>query len=204
MHHHAGRFVNDHQARVLIDDVQRDVLGDNLALIAGTVHDHADHVAGMHAVVALDRAATHADALGLGRILHAVAAGALDALYQILIDAQQHLSWLHHIVVVLPVVAPVLGEVGLTIVILNLVAACFQTLVKQFVVQRHDASVFLFVLVRLFVLVLFLVLVFVRFLVLVFSLLGSLLFAFLLGAGLGLLQFLLIGLLGILVVGLVD
>ena len=137
VHDHAGGLVDDHQAGVFIDDVQRDVLGDDFALIAGTIHHHADDVTGVHAVVALDRTAVHSNALCLSGILDAVAAGALDALYEVLVDAQQYLARLHHIVVVLPIVAPVLGKVGLTVVVLNFVAARLQFVVEQLVVQCH-------------------------------------------------------------------
>ena len=131
MHAHSCGLVHHQQVVVLIDDVQRDVLGDNLILVARTVHHHRDLIARMHAVVALDGAAVHADALCLGGVLDSVARRSLDALHQVLVYAQQHMSWLHHIVVVLPVVAPVLGEVGVAEVALYL-----ESLVVEYVLVK--------------------------------------------------------------------
>ena len=70
---HASGFVDHEQFVVLIDDVERNVLSHDFVLVARTVHDHADDVARMDAVVRLHGPSVHADAFGVGGILDTVA-----------------------------------------------------------------------------------------------------------------------------------
>ena len=115
VHTHAGRLVHHKQFGVFVNDVQRDVLRHDFVLIARAVHHHADDVTRMHAVVRFHGGAVHADALRLGGVLNAVARRSLDALDQIFVDAQQHLTLLYFIAIVFPVIPPALiGKVGVT------------------------------------------------------------------------------------------
>lgn len=73
VNYHTGRLVDDHEVVVFVYDVEGDVFGGDVVLVARTVHHHGDDVAGLHTVVALHGPAVHMDEASLGRLLYAVA-----------------------------------------------------------------------------------------------------------------------------------
>ena len=73
MDHQSGRFVDHQDVIVLIDDVERDIFGDDFKFISRTVHDHLNNIAGFYAVVALDGFSVDDDAPCFGSLLHPVA-----------------------------------------------------------------------------------------------------------------------------------
>ena len=54
VHHHVGRLVDDGEVLVLVEDFERDVLGDRHGCVGSGRHD-ADLVAGAHLVAGLGR-----------------------------------------------------------------------------------------------------------------------------------------------------
>ena len=96
MDHHARRLVHHKQVIILIDDVERDVLGNDFGGVTRTVHHDLHHIAGTHLVVRLLGLAVDQDVSGIGSILYAVAACAYDTVHQELIDAQRSLSPVGH------------------------------------------------------------------------------------------------------------
>ena len=85
-----ARGLIDHQeVFVLVDDVQRDILGDDLQLTARTAQLERDDLEGLNAVVGLDGAVADEDIAALQRLLDAAAGGVGHARGEELIDAQQ-------------------------------------------------------------------------------------------------------------------
>jgi len=113
MDDHSGGFVDDKHLLIFVNDVEGDVLRDDFVLVAWAVHDDADEVARVYAIVAFDGFTVDADAGGVGGVLDAVAGGAGDALDEVFVDAEQYLAGLNLVAVMLPVVSAVFGEVRL-------------------------------------------------------------------------------------------
>ena len=72
VHHHAGRLVDDDEVIVLVHDVERDVLGDNLEIAGRTGQQDGNDIVGVYAVVRLLRLPVHKDTIGFGGFLYAV------------------------------------------------------------------------------------------------------------------------------------
>ena len=92
MYNQSGRLVDNQHVVVLVNDVERDVLGHHLVLVARAVHHHLHHVEGLYAVVRFHRLAVNQYAARLGSLLHAVARRSGQPLGQKLVDAQQLLA----------------------------------------------------------------------------------------------------------------
>ena len=101
MHHHACRFVDDHQLVVLIDHVEWNLLWLDGGVEMGTVEHQRDDVARSHLVVALHRFLVYMHKTGIGCLLDAVSAGVLQFLAHEFIHSDGHLSTVHLKAVVL-------------------------------------------------------------------------------------------------------
>ena len=86
MHDKSCRFVNHQQIVILIYNIKRNVLGDNLKLVAWTVHYHLHHIQRFYPVVALYSLAIDKNATRLCSLLHAVAGRFLQTGYQKFVD----------------------------------------------------------------------------------------------------------------------
>ena len=88
----SGGLVDDHDGVVLVDHIEGDVLGDDLELVARTVHDDLHEVEGLDAIVGLDGAAVDKDASRVGGMLDARTRGMREEGGKILVDAQKLLT----------------------------------------------------------------------------------------------------------------
>ena len=73
MHHQSRRFVHHQQEVVFVNNVEGNVLGYNLKIVAWTVHHHLYHIERLYAVVAFHRFAVDEYTACLGSLLHTVA-----------------------------------------------------------------------------------------------------------------------------------
>ena len=96
VHHQPCRFVDHQQVIVLIDDVERYVLGHDLRFHTRMVQHQRDHIQGLHPVVAFDRTVVDMDATRLCSALDACAAGVAQVFHQELIHAQERLPLVCH------------------------------------------------------------------------------------------------------------
>ena len=92
MYNHAGRFVDDHELVVLVDNVEWDVFRLNGVVVARTVHHQRHHVERPYLVVALHRAVVHVDEARFGRFLYPVAAAVLQVLEEEFVHAHGYLA----------------------------------------------------------------------------------------------------------------
>ena len=95
MDNEAGGFVDNHQLVVLIDHIQRDVLGFDGGVIVRTVEHQRDNIAGTHLIVALDGTLVDVDKAGIGSLLDTVTGGVAQMLHHIFVHTQRHLSGIY-------------------------------------------------------------------------------------------------------------
>ena len=126
MHHHACRFVDNHQIVVFIDDVKRNILRHDAGVVLRMVEHERDDISRPHLVVALDSLSRHADAPSVGSSLNTVAAGVLHVFGQEFIDAHGRLSGVDDDAPMLISVA-----VGRTLGVSPVVFGRFQLVVQQ-------------------------------------------------------------------------
>ena len=96
VHHQPCRFIDYHQVLVLIHYIQGNIFGNNLVLIAGTVHHHRYHIQRLHLVTALHRFAVRHHKSGVGSFLYTVARGIGQAVEQILVHTHHLLPLIHY------------------------------------------------------------------------------------------------------------
>ena len=107
VHHHARRLVDHHQRVILIDDVQRYLLGLYRRVIVRTVHHQRHHVARTHLVIALHGLSVYLDEPGIRSFLDAVARLVRQVFRHILVDTHRHLPGVHlhaHVLIELNIV----------------------------------------------------------------------------------------------------
>ena len=92
MDDHAGRLVDDNQVVVFIQNVERNVFGDDFQFAERVGHDDLYPIRGLHLITRLDGRAVHQNVAGVGRRLYAVARNAFHPVGQELVDAQHGLS----------------------------------------------------------------------------------------------------------------
>ena len=95
MDHHAGGLVDHEHVVVLVDDVQRDFLRDDLQPTAPVGHHEADHVAGPDDVVGLDGRLPHPHVAFLEGLLDAVAGSVLEVGGHVFVDPHGRLPRIH-------------------------------------------------------------------------------------------------------------
>ena len=110
---HQSRGLVDHQQIfIFIDDIEGDILGDDLEIIARTIHHDAYDIARFHLITRLDRASIHDDALSVGSLLNPIARSLLHPLDEKLIDAEQLLTLIGDKTEMLEELSPVVENVG--------------------------------------------------------------------------------------------
>ena len=96
VNHHTRRFVNYHQLVILIDYLQRNILGFYLRIVVGTIQHQCHHIVRTHLVIALDGFAVHLYKTCVGSFLNAVAGTMGNVLRHIFVDAHRFLSTIYH------------------------------------------------------------------------------------------------------------
>lgn len=96
MNHHAGLFVNDQDICIFIDDLHRNIFGDDLNLPGWMRKHHRDDIIGMNAVIRLDGLVIDEDVTSMGSLLYLVPGGILQPYHQELVNTQQTLALIGH------------------------------------------------------------------------------------------------------------
>ena len=96
MHHHACRFINDHQLIILINHIQWNILRLYCRVIVWPVQHQRDDIASSHLVIALHRPVVDMHETGICRLLDAVARGVPQMLHHILVYTQRLLARVDH------------------------------------------------------------------------------------------------------------
>ena len=96
MYYQSCGLVDDHQIIILVNNVQRNIFGNNIVVVAWTVHHDGQHVERLYLVAAFYRLAVCHDKPCVGRRLNTVARSVDDAFEQILVDAHRCLSFIYY------------------------------------------------------------------------------------------------------------
>ena len=95
MHDESCRLVDDEQDIILIDNVERNVLGNDFPVALRMVEDKRDDVASLYLVVALDGLVVRTDASCLGSFLNAIATRARHVIHEELIHTDRILAFVN-------------------------------------------------------------------------------------------------------------
>ncbi len=92
MHDQSGRLVEHDEVVVLMNDVERNILGDDLHLALGIGHHEGDAVERLHLVTRLHRRAVHQDVSSVGRRLHPASRTVFESHRQVFVYAEHGLT----------------------------------------------------------------------------------------------------------------
>ena len=92
VHHHAGLLIYDDNVIILVKDIERNILWDDLQLPAGIWKHNRDGIERFYLVARLNRLTIYKDISGIGSALNAVARHLLHAVGKPLVDAKHALS----------------------------------------------------------------------------------------------------------------
>jgi len=92
MNHHTGFFVYYQQVLIFVNDVERNVLGNNAGVAGRVGHQHFNFISGFDPVIGLDGLAVNLNHTGLCRVLDAIARNLCDMANQKFVDAQRRLT----------------------------------------------------------------------------------------------------------------
>ena len=95
VHYQSGGFVHHHEVVVFIDDIERDVFGYDLVLVAWAIHHEGDDIHRLYLVTTLDGLAVGHDAAGFRGFLYAVSRGVRQSVEQVLVYAHHLLALVH-------------------------------------------------------------------------------------------------------------
>ena len=95
MHHHTCRLIDDHQLVVLIDHLQRDILGLDGGIIVRTVEHQGDDIARAYLIITFYRISIDMNESGISGLLDSVPAGMRLVFGQELVDTYGHLALIH-------------------------------------------------------------------------------------------------------------